>query len=376
METNYQNIPAQEDNEITIDWASLIRKLLKHKKFIASVTIVSGILGCVVALTSARIYTVKVTLAPEVSGTSRAGTSLKSLTSLLGVGNLALNTSNDALNITLFPEISSSTSFLAGLFDVKVNPYVSPKDQEEGTKPAEQVRLYDCVLGKHKPKSAFALWKENLFKKDGEEGQVNEVDSSGSYFNKEQTRVIKALRKIIFTDVDKKTGVTNVRVTMNDPKVAQELADTVCQRLQNFVSNYRIQKVYQDYLYYKKMSDEAKLAMVNAQNAYAASVDYDRSVILQSVNSEKQRLQQEAMLAQEIYVQMKQQEEMAKAKIQQERPVFAVIQPAVQPLSASNSRKKVVLAFTFIGFCLSAGWKLFGQDKYRELRTLLKDSDK
>lgn len=376
METNYQNIPAQEDNEITIDWASLIRKLLKHKKFIASVTIVSGILGCVVALTSARIYTVKVTLAPEVSGTSRAGTSLKSLTSLLGVGNLALNTSNDALNITLFPEISSSTSFLAGLFDVKVNPYVSPKDQEEGTKPAEQVRLYDFVLGKHKPKSAFALWKENLFKKDGEEGQVNEVDSSGSYFNKEQTRVIKALRRIIFTDVDKKTGVTNVRVTMNDPKVAQELADTVCQRLQNFVSNYRIQKVYQDYLYYKKMSDEAKLAMVNAQNAYAASVDYDRSVILQSVNSEKQRLQQEAMLAQEIYVQMKQQEEMAKAKIQQEKPVFAVIQPAVQPLSPSNSRKKVVLAFTFIGFCLSAGWKLFGQDKYRELRTLLKDSDK
>lgn len=376
METNYQNIPAQEDNEITIDWASLIRKLLKHKKFIASVTIVSGILGCVVALTSARIYTVKVTLAPEVSGTSRAGTSLKSLTSLLGVGNLALNTSNDALNITLFPEISSSTSFLAGLFDVKVNPYVSPKDQEEGTKPAEQVRLYDFVLGKHKPKSAFALWKENLFKKDGEEGQVNEVDSSGSYFNKEQTRVIKALRRIIFTDVDKKTGVTNVRVTMNDPKVAQELADTVCQRLQNFVSNYRIQKVYQDYLYYKKMSDEAKLAMVNAQNAYAASVDYDRSVILQSVNSEKQRLQQEAMLAQEIYVQMKQQEEMAKAKIQLERPVFAVIQPAVQPLSPSNSRKKVVLAFTFIGFCLSAGWKLFGQDKYRELRTLLKDSDK
>ena len=255
METNYQNIPAQEDNEITIDWASLIRKLLKHKKFIASVTIVSGILGCVVALTSARIYTVKVTLAPEVSGTSRAGTSLKSLTSLLGVGNLALNTSNDALNITLFPEISSSTSFLAGLFDVKVNPYVSPMDQEEGTKPAEQVRLYDFVLGKHKPKSAFALWKENLFKKDGEEGQVNEVDSSGSYFNKEQTRVIKALRRIIFTDVDKKTGVTNVRVTMNDPKVAQELADTVCQRLQNFVSNYRIQKVYQDYLYYKKRAN-------------------------------------------------------------------------------------------------------------------------
>ncbi len=56
------------------------------------------------------------------------------------------------------------------------------------------------------------------------------------------------------------------------------------------------------------------------------------------------------------------------------KPVFAVIQPAVQPLSASNSRKKVVLAFTFAGFCLSAGWKLFGKEKYQQLKALLRAS--
>ena len=374
MNTNNQN-PIQEDNEIDIDWGALFKKLLKHKKYIASVTILSGILGCVVALTSARTYTVNVTMAPEVSGNSRAASSLSSITSMLGVGNLAMGSNNDALNITLFPEICSSTSFLSKLFDVKVTPYTSPKDIQSGVKPAEPISLYDFMLGKHKPKSAFALWKEGLFKKDKEEELMEDTIMTGSYFNKEQTRVIMALQKSIQANVDKKTGVTSLQIVMSDPKVAQEIADTVCKRLQETVTDYRIKKSEQDYQYYKKLANEAQLAMIEAQAKYAASVDYDRSVILQSVNSEKQRLQQEVTLTQEIYMQMKQGEEMAKARIQEEKPVFVVIQPAVLPLKPSNSRKKVVLAFTFIGFCLSAGWKLFGQEKYKEIKMLMKQSE-
>ncbi len=375
MNTNYQT-PTQsqnpEDGEITIDWGALFKDLLKHKKYIFIVTFCFAVLGCVVALTSGRKYSVTVTLAPEVSGNSRAGTSLKSLTSLLGVGNLSLNTSNDALNITLFPEICSSTAFLSGLFDVKVTPYVSPKDLEDGAKPADPVRLYDFMLGKHKPKSAFAQWKEEFFKKDEEEKEDTTVHSN--YFNKEQTQVIKAMRLCINANVDKKTGVTNLSVVLSDPKVAQEVADTVCQRLQDFVTNYRTEKTYQDYLYYQKLAEEARVEMVEAQAKYAARVDYDRNVILQSVSVERQRLEQEAMLTQEIYMQMKQQESMLKAKVQEMKPVFAVIQPAVQPLLPSNSRKKVVLAFTFVGFCLSAGWKLFGQAKYKDLKAFIKQA--
>jgi uncharacterized protein involved in exopolysaccharide biosynthesis len=374
MNTNNQN-PIQEDNEIDIDWGALFKKLLKHKKYIASVTILSGILGCVVALTSARTYTVNVIMAPEVSGNSRAASSLSSITSMLGVGNLAMGSNNDALNITLFPEICSSTSFLSKLFDVKVTPYTSPKDIQRGVKPAEPISLYDFMLGKHKPKSAFALWKEELFKKDKEEELMEDTIMTGSYFNKEQTRVIMALQKSIQANVDKKTGVTSLQIVMSDPKVAQEIADTVCKRLQETVTDYRIKKSEQDYQYYKKLANEAQLAMIEAQAKYAASVDYDRSVILQSVNSEKQRLQQEVTLTQEIYMQMKQGEEMAKARIQEEKPVFVVIQPAVLPLKPSNSRKNVVLAFTFIGFCLSAGWKLFGQEKYKEIKMLMKQSE-
>ncbi len=299
--------PRTTNAEITIDLGALFKKLLQHRKYIFIVTLLSGVLGCVVALTSARKYTVQVTLAPEVSGNSRAGTSLKSLTSLLGVGNLSLNTSNDALNITLFPEICSSTAFLSGLFDVQVTPYVSSKDLADGAQPPQPIRLYDFMLGKHRPKSAFAQWKEEFFKKEDPELAADTI-SDGSYFNKEQTRIIKAMRMCIGASVDKKTGVTNLKVVMPDPRVAQQVADTVCQRLQDFVTNYRIKKTHQDYLHYQALAREAEQDMKAAQDRYAASVDYDRSVILQTVTLEKPRLEQEAQMTLELYMQMKKQE--------------------------------------------------------------------
>lgn len=380
MNDNYQNpyIEEEDDEEdegIGIDWKALVSKFLVNRKFIFGVTFVFGLLGCLSALTSRRTFTVQVMLAPEVQGTSRAGTSLRSLTSLLGVGNLSFNTSSDALNITLFPEICSSTPFLTQLFDIEVMPMPAKKEDEDEEQAdplpkSTPETLYDFITEKNKPKSAFQQWKENLF---GKKEEVVDTLISQSFFTKKQTGVIKYLQKSINANVDSKTGVTTITVTMTDPRVAQMVADTVCARLQKHVENYRIKKNYQDYIYYKKLAAEAEQTMIKAQAAYASSVDYDRSVILQSVNSEKQRLQQEAQLAQEIYSQMKQQEVLAEAKIQEAKPVFAVIQPAVQPLRPSNSRKKVVLAYMILGFCLSAGWSMFVKDKIREIRGLAKE---
>ena len=376
MNKNYQDPFLDEDedanDEIGIDWNALIKKFLKHRRYILGVTFVFGVLGCIVALTSKRTYTVQVMLAPEVTGTSRAGTSLKSLTSLLGVGNLSFNTSSDALNITLFPEICSSTPFLSQLFNIPVTPK-KPVEDEEADTLVHRLTLYDYLSGKYKAKSAFQKWKEDLFTDSVQEPEVDTI--CNSYFTKKQAAVLKALQKSIIADVDSKTGVTSITVKMADPKVAQMLADTVCERLQQYVVEYRIKKTYQDYIYYKKLTEEAEKTMIRAQAEYAASVDYDRSVILQSVNSEKQRLQQEAQLAQEIYSQMKQQEVMAEAKIQEAKPVFAVLQPAVEPLKPSNSRKKVVLAFMFVGFCLSSAWKVVIKENIQKLRTLAKEAD-
>lgn len=365
---NYTS-PIMDEEEMDIDWAGYAVKLLKNWKFIAACTFITAVLGVGVALIQKRSYSVNVVLAPESQGKS-AGGSLGGLASLVGLGGASLSGGSDALNITLFPEISQSTLFLTQLFDVEVTPYVSPAQLKKGAEPAKPTTLYKYITKEDEEPGLMQRIKESLF---GVPEDLGPDTLNIAQLNKKQHLVVGQLQKAVSASVDKKTGIVTIGVTMDDPWIATTLADTVCTRLQNYVIAYRTKKTQEDLTYYETLAEEAKDKMVKAQAAYARSVDYDRSVILQSVSSAKERLQQEAQLASEIYSQMAQQVEMAKAKLQEEKPVFAVVEAATMPLRPNNSRKNVVLAFMFVGFCLSAGWKLLGEEYLQGFKQQLND---
>lgn len=371
MNEEYKNpVPREEDyEEAEIDWMGIITKLLKGWKFILIVSVIFGMLGIAAALLQKRTYGVTMTLAPEVQ---RSGSSsLNSITAMLGMGGASAGSTSDALNITLFPEICKSTPFLTDLFPVKLTPYVSRENAKNGVK-ATPVTVFDHLTGADKPKKGLKVWLKNLLSKEEEE-EGDESAVNPSQLTKKQAAVARSLSQSISADVDKKTGVTTISVVMDDPLMATQLADTVCRRLQEYVIMYRTQKATDDFNYYVKLADEAHDNLIKAQSAYAASVDYDRNVILQSVNSRRDRLRQEAELASQIYSQMAQQREMARAKIQEEKPVFAVVQPATMPQTPMNSRKKTVLIWGFLGFFLSCAWVGFGKDFLAKMRGGVKE---
>ena len=358
----YQDSPDfYEEEETPIDWAGMLVKLVRHKWFIIIWTIVFAILGVGVALSQKHKYTVNVTLAPEVEGKSTSS-SLRGIASMLGMGGIIGNASGgvDAVNITLFPEICSSVPFLTDLFPMPVTTYVSEKAYEKGKRP-KTTTLFKFISKEDEPKKGLSAWLEDIFGKDKKKEDNSVVNVSR--LTKMQAKVVKYLSRAVSASVDNKTGVTKITVTLEDPQIAAAVADTVCQRLQDYVTEYRTKKARKDYDYYIKLSDEAHEALVVAQAAYARSVDFDRSVILQSVSSEKERLRAEAQLAQQVFEQMEQQKAAAKAKYQELKPVFAVIQPATMPLKPSDTSKKViVLGFMILGFVLASAWKLFAVD--------------
>ena len=358
----YQDSPDfYEEEETPIDWAGMLVKLVRHKWFIIIWTVVFAILGVGVALSQKHKYTVNVTLAPEVEGKSTSS-SLRGIASMLGMGGIIGNASGgvDAVNITLFPEICSSVPFLTDLFPMPVTTYVSEKAYEKGKRP-KTTTLFKFISREDEPKKGLSLWLEDIFGKDKKKEDNSVVNVSR--LTKTQAKVVKYLSRAVSASVDNKTGVTKITVTLEDPQIAAAVADTVCQRLQDYVTEYRTKKARKDYDYYIKLSDEAHEALVVAQAAYARSVDFDRSVILQSVSSEKERLRAEAQLAQQVFEQMEQQKAAAKAKYQELKPVFAVIQPATMPLKPSDTSKKViVLGFMILGFVLASAWKLFAVD--------------
>lgn len=351
----------EDDDELEIDWAELAAKLWRSRKFIIITSLCFGFLGIAFALTNKKVYTSTVTLAPESQGGSSSAYS--GFASMLGIGNIGgMGSGKDALNIAMFPDISTSTPFLVNMFDVMVTPQKPKKGKNiPETALPKSLTLYKYITKEDEPKGFMSNLKESLFGKSEkkiEPDSINISDLTGI-----QRGVIAALSASITIDTDKKTGMTQVKVTMDDPAIAAQLADTVCSRLQEYVIKYRTKKATEDYKYYCKMADDARKKLTEVQQEYAKHVDSDKSVILQKINSERERIMTEVQVAGQIYTQMEQQKALALAKIQENKPVFVVLEPAAVPLyPSSRSRKIIVLGFCFLGVVLSSGWKLFAED--------------
>lgn len=356
-----KNVEAVEES--SIDWQDLLSKAWKGKKFIITVTVVFMFLGLISALTMTRIYTSKVTLVPELGKSTSS--SLSSLSNMLGLGGMTMGSSADAYHVTVYPEVVASTPFVAKMFDMRVT------DPKKGI---------DTTLIGYLSRERFSIGNVigyvtkpifSLFSNKEEETKGNELNLF--HLTKEQDRIVKTMNKAIQVDVDKKTGETTIQVTMDNPVIAATVADTVCKHLREYIVEYRTRKAREDLENYKKIADESYQRYLKASKAYAYYQDHNRGLILNAVISEGSRLSNELQIASQLYQQMKLQAEMARGKVIDEKPVFAIIQPATVPLLPQNSRAKVLLIWTFVGFVLSCAWVLYGKEYWQKGKTMLNE---
>ena len=189
--------------------------------------------------------------------------------------------------------------------------------------------------------------------------------------SKKELKKIETLKKMISASVDKKTSMTSVAVTFQTPRVAAVVADSVVKKLQEHIIDYRTSKAKEDCGYLEKLFKERQQEYYAAQQKYADYLDSHDNIILQSVRAEQERLQNDMSLAYQVYSQVASQLQVARAKVQEEKPVFAVVEPAVVPLEPSGTSRKVyVLVFIFLSVCIVIFWNLFGKDflnKFKEV---------
>ena len=185
----------------------------------------------------------------------------------------------------------------------------------------------------------------------------------------DETRVAEALSKRILVTIDKKTGVTTLEVTMQDPLISASLTDTVMHCLQNYITDYRTNKARHDLAFTEKLYKEAKADYEEAQKKYATFADANQNIILLSYRAEQERLKNEMELAYTVYTQVSGQLQMARAKVQEITPVYTVVQPATVPLRAAKPNKIMILiGFVFLAGVGCVGWILFVKDLFKEWR--------
>lgn len=364
----YMNVPQHQEEELEIDLMEYARKLWSARKLLLKVAGIAAVLGVVIALTTPKQYTVSVTLAPE-SGKS-GGSGLSGIASMLGVGGFNMGSDADALNVSLYPDIVSSTPFILDLMDTPV----STMDEEQpDTTLVGYLKEYtsSSLMGTIMSLPFKAIGGVmSLFKSDAEEESDNTINPFR--LTVEQSNTVQGLKKMIIANVDKKTGVTTVSVTMQDPLVAAILTDTVIVKLKEHITKYRVSKAQEDCNYWEHLNNERQEDYHKKQKKYAEYVDANKNVVLQSVRIEQERLQNEMNLAYQVYSNVATQLQMAKAKVQEAKPVFAVVEPASVPLQPSGtSRKMILLGIVFLAVAATAAWVLFGQDLWNNLKNSL-----
>ena len=272
----------------------------------------------------------------------------------------------DALNTSLSADIVSSTPFLLELKELKVNEGNTTLDTYLDSQSSP---WWSYVIG---APGIMIEGVKSIFNDEEEVSAVGREKRGTIELTQKEAAKINHLKKSITASIDKKTSMTTVSVTFQNPKVAATVADSVIRKLQEYIINYRTSKAKEDCIYWEKLFKERQQEYYVAQKKYADYLDSHDNIILQSARAEQERLQNDMSLAYQVYSQVASQLQVARAKVQEEKPVFAVVEPAVVPLDPSGTSKKIyVLAFIFLSVCIVIFWKLFGENilnKFKEIQ--------
>ena len=356
------------DEEIEIDLMDILRRIVGIRKTIYKAAGIGLLIGIVVAISIPKQYTVTVTLSPEMGSAKEGGLSGLAA-SFLGNG-VTMGDATDALNASLSADIVSSTPFLMELSAMKIPVTRNEVMTLDTYLDEESSPWWSYVIGL----SSMAIGGvKSLFISEEDEFMSSDKASHGTIeLSKKESVKIETLKRKIAASVDKKTAMTTVAVTFQNPKVAAIVADSVVGKLQEYIINYRTSKAKEDCVYLERLFKERQQEYYVAQKKYADYLDSHDNIILQSARAEQERLQNDMSLAYQVYSQVASQLQVARAKVQEEKPVFAVVEPAVVPLDPSGTSKKIyVLAFIFLSVCIVIFWKLFGENilnKFKEIQ--------
>ena len=351
------------DDEPEIDIMELISKLWKKRAMIIKWCIVGAVIGLVAGFSIPKTYKAGVTLAPETQQRTSSGVS--SIASMMGVN---LNNSVDAISVDMFPDVVHSTPFIVELFDLPVT--FERKDSVLTVPLVEYMKEYQrspwwsAVISA--PFKALG-WVMSLGKEKEEEDAAGPLDPGN--LPKKERGVVKYFAENIMVNVDKKTGKTQMELTMQDPLVVATVMEAVTENLKEYMSDYRTSKARQDVENLQVIAELRKADYYKAQQAYADYIDSNKSVIRQSAQAERERLQQEMNLAYQVYSQVATQLEGARIQAEQAKPVFAIINPVTVPIrKAAPSKAKMLVIWTFLAGCCAAAWVLFGEDYWKKLK--------
>ena len=328
-----------------IDLLKIIAQLWSRKWKIILVAFICGVLGYVLALDIPKRYQTVITLAPESSETDLSSAA-SSITSMLGI-NMGGN-GVDAIYPELYPDIINTIPFSVEMLGIQVCTMDS----------SYQGDLYH-YLAYHQKSPWWSRIRQGIKKKLSRKttGMPDVLDAY--CLNKRQMRLIESFHGSVTCDVDVKTSVITLKAEMQDKLVACTVADSLCRKLQEYITAYKTNKTRNELTSITGMFEEAKEAYFNAQLAYSRFVDKNANLTRESSKAEAVRLENEMNIAFGIYQEFSNHMSMTRAKLLEQTPAFTILEPArLAEWHCAPKKSMRAVLFAFIGGVAACIWVL------------------
>lgn len=338
-------------NTITIK--ELCKKMWSRRKIYYWVLPITFVLACIWILPQPKRYKASVKLAPETVSNNSFG-SFNSIASSLGI-NLGGISSEDAIYPSLYPELFTSPEFIDRIYNIQV---VTPKDSIQTD--------YFTYLQKYQKKNWLLYPLQWVIKKGHNlifplpKSRIEGTPDDPFYMSYEKQEMIKELKHHLMCDVDKSTSVITITAIDQDAYIAAIVVDSIRHHLQNYITEYRTQKVRVDMIYYQQLEAEAEQEYALALAEYSRYIDAHNNVILQSEKVEEQRLEEKVAIKKQLYTTLTTQYQTTKIKVQEATPSFTTLRSTVVPNRPfAPQRRTFVMIMVLLAFICTSCYVLW-----------------
>jgi uncharacterized protein involved in exopolysaccharide biosynthesis len=353
-----------ENNSDEIDITGIVKKIWKKRRFIIKLTGFFLLLGLFIALFSPVKYTSTCTVVPQ-TGNRSGSSNLSSVAAIMGVNLGTAMMTEGTLSPNIYPQIIKSVPFTREIMKTEV---IVEKSN------GQPITLYDYYADKQYREFNLleAIKKYTIGLpgviigaiRGGNQTAIEEtvpLNDSTNVFNLSVTerRVYKAIQTAMEVNLNSKNGYVTIGYTFPEAKVAAEVTDKIYQTLEEYVSQFKSEKLNDNLEFIEKSYETAREDFLNAQDRLSSFQDANRGLTTASARSMEARLRNEYDIAYSIYRELATQREQAKIAVKENQTILTLVNPPVVPLVKSAPRRSIIIVgFLLLGVVISVGWVL------------------
>jgi uncharacterized protein involved in exopolysaccharide biosynthesis len=351
-----------ENNPDEIDITEILKRFWIKRGFILKLTTIFLLIGLFIAMFSPVKYTSTCTVVPQ-TGNRSGSSNLSSVAAIMGVNLGTAMMAEGTLSPNIYPEIIKSVPFTREIMKTEV---IVKKSN------GQPITLYDYYADKqYREFNLLGAIKKYTIGlpgviigaiRGGNQSTIVEtypmVDSTNVFnLSAKERRVYNAIQGAIQINLNSREGSVTLGYTFPEAKVAAEVTDKIYNTLEEYVSQFKSEKLNDNLEFIEKSYETAREDFLNAQDRLTSFQDANRGLTTASARSMEARLRNEYDIAYTIYRELATQREQAKIAVKENQTILTLVNPPVVPVVKSAPRRSIIIVgFLLLGVVISVGW--------------------